>query len=546
MKKRLLSALSFLTLTFITSSGSAQDNSLFRHISPDANNIYRINLGSIMSKVNLADLMSRMPAPKNLNAADQHLMEFLKDPSSSGVDFKSDMLLTYTTKDLMDSASYTTVAMHLTDSSKFRAMLRKQMHGIRITRYPDKSYSAFKDKMAVAWNNELAVIVTVKPSVTDAMAQAGAMGKMDDQAKKGGSPKPASPAHAATVTPMCLAALKGWALPAYTEDPAFKATFSSDADIQMSMQKTTNYLSLFKKFIPSKVLGGLNLDALFIHKNSYASIWFENGRIRMQSTGMLMPDVAQDLAKFTPPDINPDLFARIPKGDLLAVMSMRLNMHVLGYMLHRLGVYDKLDSALSTKNVSLKDFGKAFKGDFLLAAIMSPRTDSFQRPKPAIYLVSSIGDSSALHRVGQLLMSAKDSTGDDSTGKKATASSKIKNLYAMKNNILVFSGDKNMADGYFENTERRSPDFLSDGMKQNQTYVWIDIHAIVNSFMGPVQPDQGNKKMKMMNGMHSLDKLIFSKGLTQNGETTGYFELSVTNKDQNILKTVIDMIPAAK
>lgn len=547
MKKYLCSALSLLALTLMAIPGFAQDNTLFRHIAPDANAVYRINLPSLLSKVNWEDIMARIPAGKRGKGQNQEMMELMKDPGLSGIDIHGDILVSSSGKDPMDSASYTTMILHLADSSKFRIALRKGSPGLRIVRHADKSYSIYKNKIAITWNNELAVVVTVKPPVNDALSEAVKMGKMDIGAPKGkdaGMNHPA-PAYAAIATARSVAALKGWASTALMDDPSFKTTFSNDADIQVYTQKTNSFSKAFQKMIPAKALGGLNLDSLSVYRNSCYSIWFGDGKITMRSTASLTPQVREELAKFTAPALNADLLARVPKGNLLGVASYRVNLSAIGYMLSRLGLHDKLDSALATKNLSLADIGNAFTGDFLFAAVAPPQTDSFQKPKPAIYVVTSINDPSALHKLSEMLKSAKDSTGDDSTGRKATTAGKIKNNFAMRDNILVYSGSKELAEGYFSNTEKRNVDLLTEGMKENPLFLWIDLNMIVNTLMGPVRPDDGgDKKMQMLNGLHVLDKLIFSVSPPKDGEITSYLELSVTKKDQNILKTILNMIPA--
>jgi Domain of unknown function (DUF4836) len=542
MKKSMSLSAVILALIFLFHDSSAQDNPLFKHISPDANAVYHINLPLILSKVSLKDAMARIPAPKQGNSRGQEIKDFLKDPSTTGVDINGDILVTSSNPDFLDSAGYTTVILHLSDTSKFRVFLRKQSHGVHITRYPDKSFSAHKDKLAVAWDKDLAVIMMVTPPGKSMMP--ADMEKMDGSKKEPGTPKPAAPNYAAMAIPRALATLKGWASSPIADDPAFSTAFSDNSDFQMYTAKS-NYYKAFAKILPHKALGGLHLDSLMMYKNSISTIRFGNGKITMQTNTELLPQVAADMAKFPSPPSNEDLLARLPKNQLLGFVSMRFNLHLIGYLLDRIGLHGKADSLLATKKLSLDDLCNAFKGDILVALLAPAHTDSFARPTPSVYAITSIGDISAWGKLADMMRAAKDSTGDDSTGKKATMMGKLKNNIALKDNILVISTSKEAAEGYFTTTEKRGADALTEGIKENRTFVWIDLQAVINLLMGPVRNDEGaDKKTKMLNGLHMLDKMIMKGAGLHDGKISGSFELSVTNKDQNVLKTIFDLIPA--
>jgi hypothetical protein len=547
MKKYLILSTAILSLTLIFHSAFAQDNPLFRHISPDANAAYHINLPVILSKVSLADMITRIPPAKHGNDKSRELMDFLKDPTWTGVNINQDILITSLSADFVDSPSYMTVILHLADSSKFRKSMRKEAQGLRITRHSDKSFWGYYDKTAMVWNNELAVIVIVSPPLKNALADAAAMGKIDDSKKEPGTAQtPVSPKYGAMAMPRALATFKGWDSSPIADDPDFKTAFSDNSDFQMYTSKT-NYIKAFTKILPHALLGGLTLDSLDMYKHSITTLRFENGRILMQSTTELLPNVAAEMEKFPAPPTDEGLLAGLPKDQLLAFIDLRLNLRVIGYMLDRIGLRRKVDSNLAQKQLSMDDLYHAFKGNLLLAVLAPSHTDSFQRPKPAVYAIIPVGDPIALNKLAEVLKTAKDSTGNDSTGKKPSKIGMFKDKYVLKNNLLVLSDSKASADGYFTNTEKRGNDALTDAVKENPTYLWVDIHTIINLFLGPARPDDGaDKKTRMMNGLHLLDKLIAKKSGLHDGKISSSFEITVTKKDQNVLKTIFDLIPASK
>jgi hypothetical protein len=544
MKRYLILSTAILTLTLVINSSCAQDNSLFRHIAPDATGVYRINMPLLSSKVNWLDLISRIPTGK-MKGKDQQWVELMKEPSETGVDFKGDILIT---SSIDPSAKFITVILHLADSSKFRILLRKQFHGIRITRFADKSYSAFMGKTGIAWNRDLAVVVEASASGNDTG---------NGEGSEPGS-KPSPPNNEAMIVSKCVHTLKGWDSSPIANDPSFKEAFSNDADFQTYTEKTNYYYKGLGKIIPSGVMKNFHWDSLMFYKNSYCGLWFSNGRITMHCTTVLQPQVAEELAKMPPPALNPDLLARVPKGDLLGLASIRFNPSVISYLLNRIGIGKMADSALASNNIRLEDIANAFKGDILLAMIAPAPADStqkFQKPKPEIYTAISVNDPSAVNKWMDMLRKAKDSSskaspdGSGDSTKKATFLGKLKNEYVMKDNILVISSSKEMSEGYFANTGRRTIDAQLNGdLQRNPLFLWIDMGAILNLILGPASSsdDGADAKMKMLNSLHTLDKMIISKTILQDGKINTEFEFSVTKKDQNILKTLLDMIPESK
>ncbi|HEY4337160.1 MAG TPA: DUF4836 family protein [Puia sp.] len=535
MKKHLYLAIAVLAFSLIVNSSQAQDNPLFRHISPEASGVYHINLPLLASKISWADLMTRIPLEK-MKSKNQQWLALVMDPAQTGVDFKSDILIT-TSDDPM--GSFTTVILHLTDTSKFRISLRKQLHGVRISRYPDKSYSAFKGTTGAAWNKDFAVLVIIKPS-----------------APEGSGNGSKSPNYEAMTVSKSIHALKGWDSSPLTNDPAFKEAFSNDADFQMYTEKTNYYKGLDKVF-PHGLMNSFHWDSLLLYKNSYCGLWFSNGKMTAHCVTVMKPDVAEELAKLPPPAVNPDLLAHVPKGNLLGLASIRFNPGLIPFLLNRIGLGHMVDSALSSENVRVEDLAAAFKGDLLMAAIEPDQTDSTQKSqghKPAIYTAISINDPSALRKWTDMLGKKKDSLympspdGSGDSVKRVTPIGKLKHQYVVKDNILLFSGNKALAEGYFANTEKRNTDAeLIENMKANPVFLWINMGEIVNFLLGPVRSDDGgDSKMKMLNGLHVLDKFIITKSAIHDGKITTDVEFSVTKKDQNFLKTIFDLIPESK
>jgi hypothetical protein len=521
----------------------AQDNPLFRHIPPDAGSVYHINLGVIGSKVSWQDLIKDIPLGKTkMNHEHQ---EAIMDPAGVGVDIRGSIVIASSNQDLMDSVAYTSFMAQLADTAKFRKFVRELFPNIRIRTYPDKSYSVSDKEACIAWNKDMAVMVHVRPPIKDMMAA------WQDKSKKGkeepGRPKqePSAPDHHLEALHRCLSALKGFDNSYYTTDPIFKAQFSDDADIHMCNEHGSIWKGL-SKMIPAGAFGGMNPDSMDLFAKKFSEVRFGPGKISFTGRMILKPGAAADMEKFKVPAFNSDLVARLPKGSLLGVFSMRFDPSMFEQMIKKFGLNQKMDSMMAKKGIVPADLGQAFKGEFLVAAIASDKKDSSGKVKPAFYFVAPINDMSSLHRLGEEISRAasKDSAGSagDSTHKKHGSLAKVVEHSAVKDGILVISSNKDDAEGYFAGTEKRNTDFVTGSLKDSPFFIWVDLKAIINVFSSSMgDSEKGQKMRSMMEKLHPLDKLVISGGALRNGEINTSFELFLDNNGENGLKTLMSM-----
>src|SRR5690242_3479581 len=91
--QKALSLFCLLASLSLTIPGTAQTtNTFFRHIPPDAEQVYHINLAALGSKISWDDISGLIPPPKS--ASDQEMMKYIKDPSLSGIDFHQGFIIT--------------------------------------------------------------------------------------------------------------------------------------------------------------------------------------------------------------------------------------------------------------------------------------------------------------------------------------------------------------------------------------------------------------------------------------------------------------------
>ena len=563
-KKHLSFALGMLFLGLTT--GHAQglsaggDNPLFRHLPPDAHDVYHINLPALTSKVSWEEMTGRIPFPiKGENSA--ALVAMIKDPSLAGIDIHKDIFVTSTNNDNPDSTGYTTILVHLSDSGKFITFLRSREHGLRDISIPGKGRAAGKNLEATAWDKELAVVTIIKQSSREIIARVKPSGSNPPaKGKPGTGPAKApdlvravSPAVTLAAAKRSLAALHGFDGSVFTTDVLFKTGFSDDADIHIWAIQGKSLSMLMKTLLHKDPKNAFPFtqpaDKSKPVTRNLSAIRFEAGRITMKSRSFLSPEDAALYAKFNNHPLNTDLLARLPQNPLLGMLNLHFDPSAIGDLLDKLKLRGKLDSSLAGKDLSTNDLMHALKGDFLLAATRPEAgADSGEKPKnPTIYFITTIGDNASFKKVADKLHFLKESdaqgngTAGDGTPGQGGMLGKMKTAYTLKDNILVISSAKPTTDGYFSNTEKRSTDFVNERMKNNPFTLYIDVKAVAG-FLQAVMPEASGKNKQMLQFMQPLDKVIFTFGSMQNNEAESFFELKMTDASENSLKSLFNLM----
>ena len=384
------------------------------------------------------------------------------------------------------------------------------------------------------------MITIIKPGTGDQLSSS----KASPQAK------PQHPATNYTVlaAKRSFAALKGFDGSVYTTDPVFKAGFSDDADMHMWAPRGAG-ISMLAKNIMNKGRGqdpGFSkaMSTLYQSKaHTLSALRFEAGKITLKSTTAYPPDSLAFYAKFTGRPLNTDLVTRLPKGKLLAMVNLHFDLSAIGDMLDKSKSRAKIDSMLAKKGVTVDNIIRSFKGDLLLA-VMEPANkpaDSSGKRKPSIYLVTTINDLPSFMELAGKIKLLKDTTVTDSAGSAPQVSllDMLKSTYTLKDNILVISGTKEMTDAWFNNTEKRSTDFIPARVKDNPFSLFIDLQNVMGTLQDMSKGEPSDKNKKIMNALNKLDAFTLTGGAIQDGKVETYMELKMTDSSENSLRSLI-------
>jgi hypothetical protein len=514
---------------------SQSPNLLIQHLPPNAAHIYEINFNQINSKGNISALLGSIPPSKN--AQTSLLFSVLKDPAAAGVDLSQNIFFTQATAvgTGSDTLSFSNILVRLSDSAKFRSVLTALITGMHIHRLPSKGFTAFKEHLGVAWNDQLVVI-------TLATIEHGA-----DKTTHPSTPAPHRPIGEVAVE-KSLDALTGFAGSPWLTDQRFQSGFATNEDIHVwstgmdMMQLMTKFAGKMAAKNPAmqgKPMPAYSNMGQTPRPPNLMTFNFDNGRIILRTTVFYKPEDAAILHGEYDRPINKDLLARVPNnGLLLGFAAMHINPSTFPEALDKYHTRKMVDSMLGKKGLSVNDISGALGGDFLVAMLSdtsaSTVTDTAKK-KIKFYFVATLGDPAKLMQIAAKLTGGGGATTDTAGAAKMK---KLADKLVIQDNMLVVSSTREMAQQYFSNHDRRSTALAGDD--NSPVRVAIDLKA-VSSFIG--QSMAGNPKAMIFTRiLEKLDKIDFSSTMPDGNNLTMTFQIITAEPSTNSLSTLMSIL----
>ncbi|MBN8856606.1 MAG: hypothetical protein BGO55_23850 [Sphingobacteriales bacterium 50-39] len=518
--QRALSLCCLLAALLSTAVLNAQTtNPFFRHIPPDAEQVYHINLAALGSKVSWDDISGLIPPPKS--AGDQEMMKYVKDPSLSGIDFHQGFIIasSHLGKNA-DSPTCITILAQLSDSGKLLSLVRGKEKGLRTFKLPGKGSAAGKDKMAFAWNDKMVVVTVISNSSKHAQNFKGSTGS-------------SSPYYTLTAAKKSMAALEGFTNSIYTTDATFINGFSDDADFH-AWTKPGSLLSQLMEMSKKKNPFGdkMNIPKPQSNMHSLTAFRFDVGKITVHTTTIVPPDSARIYSIFNSRPLNPDLITHLPGREMLGMFNMHIAPSELTYLLEHYHTKHMVDSLLARNGLTFEDFTKALKGDFLIAAMAPSQMPDTGKVKPSVFFVTTIGDMGAFMKVIGKLGLNKDSTGG--------MLEKMKAGFTLRDNTLVI-GPKGQTDAFFSTNNPANLKLVDDRIRNNAFSIVIDIKAI-SDLIKASNPNPTQKTQQMLHFVSALDRVTYAAGNYQNGQTEYNFEIKMADASENSLRSLLKLI----
>ncbi|HEV3411376.1 MAG TPA: hypothetical protein VG101_02815 [Puia sp.] len=540
--------LSAILLLLSPMANAQSPNPLYHHLPPSANHIYSVRLGQIIAKGELGGIIQGIPIPKDPHGT--WFMNILTNPASSGVDLDHEILIAQTTAsgDGADTLSYVQIFVPLTDSAKFRSSL-KEIKNQHLHRVPGKGVTTYEKMEAMAWNDQLLVMTeassTVPPSISDS-ATAYMPGKTPNE-KLAPKPKPGTTIHRPTgelAVEKSLSALAGFPNSPWLTDQRFLTGFATNEDVHIwsiRMDFMTMISKLAKKMVAKnpamqgKPFPDYNNMGQIPHPPVLSTFSFENGRIVFRATTFNKPEDAAVLQRVYDRPINKDLLARVPGGLLLGWGAAHLNTAAFPELLDKYGTRHMLDSILGKKGLSVSDISGIFGGDFLIAALAdTTATTDTTKKKVQVYFVATLGDPAKMMQVAAKVV-ASNGVSDDTA--QMAKMKKLADKLVIRDNLLVISGSKELANKYFDNQARR-PTGPIETDKSFQRLV-IDLKAV--STYAAASMASNPKAMVMARILQQLDKVELNS-MSDGNNTVMTFQIVTGDPSTNSLKTLVSLM----
>jgi hypothetical protein len=517
----------FLTAALSTINAQTPDNPLFRHIPPDATQVFDINVKSLMLKV---DWLTVLKQVQGMGKGD--LMSTFAGVSNSGIDLTRDIIVV-TKSSLRSDTTYTTILVNITDSAKLTAFLTKQEPGMHTLHLGGKDHVRADATKAYVYNDKLLVLVTrSKPKF--ASNDPAIIAKLGSALGRKG-----------------LVALHGFDHSPYNTDLAFKNGFADDADIHMWNSASMGIGSIAKLMKMAPGASGLKdlPNAIKQMKTSkvISSVSFEPGKIVFHTAKILNGDDSAVLSHYAIHPISDRIISLLPPGNLLGMFAMNIDVNTVSEMLMKVGIGQKLDSMLQkkSKDLTLKDLLHAFKGDVFVLAY-APENPSPSDKDPRIYAVFSIGDRPSFDKILTSIKNHEAEASDDTTSHHK----KMHPYWSIQDDLVAFSGSQQTADGFFNHPQAAANPasrLLTPEMRNNPSILAVDFQAL-SDYIGKVLPrnDSVPNKAKMFLGiLKNLDSFTMTTGTLKDGRMESKLELRFTDADKNGLASLLNIAMAA-
>lgn len=533
----LLAILSGITL--FTQAQSPAENPLTRHIPADAEKVYHINYNLLSGKMDWKTLGPVMFKKEE----DRKYIGYLTNPEQLGIDTRPGIIVAQSNILNPDSPRYTTLLFALADSAKFIKFLKndhRPSDGKQVF-HAGTPRTATQGKAAFAWDDKLIAITFIKAPLKQLLSQ-------PTPRSQPGQPAPEL-RYLPAATRRSVAALKGLAAGAIAADPEFRAAMADNADAHIYTRFGSGFgmMADMMRMTHAPIGNGLisAMDQMRrSHLHSLATIRFDDGQAAMRTRIYYDSLTGLDLG-LRP--LNTGLIERLPQGPMLGLFAFHIDPQAyLNLIQHFVGTngVKTIDSMLTKKGLTVKDFLTAFKGDVLVAAIDNgqpiPATDSTPaRPgKPTFYIVVTIADKAAFEKCNAQLHLFRDSASTAPTTDSAKPKKPL--AHTLRDDILVLGPDRQATDDFFNKPGRGISRLESDEVRSSSFALAIDVKAIAG-YLAPMLAGDSPKNQQMKTLLGLFDQISFTGGRPQGNAMESLFEIKMTDQQTNSL-TILSQI----
>lgn len=536
MKRRSLLILSAVAIMF-ASCGTKGGESSGLMVPEDASMVIHINTPSLSSKLSWDEIkqttwFKEILADKNEEDPDDSLAkEYLKDPASTGIDTKSDILF-YMKKH--GEGSYIIVAGSVADDDAFEKFLTAQSKskGLKVKESKGFNYLESKDG-AMVWNKSHFAFCDNGEMPNPAMLMKRGDRNSDSEYRE------AFPADSLRIFAIAALTLKDG--DNLDKDPRFASLIKDGKDMHVWLNMA-NFYSGMNKAVPM-----MESNAIFKDNLMAASLNFENGKIVASAKQYYSESMTKLLSKYKSKPITADVINRIPADNVIGLIAFNFSPEGIKELFRMTNMDAMGDMFLGQLGLNTDDLIKATNGEVLISfsdptQVQKPITvtqngkevtlGNRTKTEMKVLFATSINDKAAFEKLATAVWDlAKNlkKAAPGGGGNIPDVHTKVDNNWFAASNSVEFR-DKFLAGG------NKNHAFASK-ITGHPFGIYIDLQKAMTSFSAPTMGSvdssiQGGKNLMM----NTWQDIVITGGDFKDGALEFQAEINLVDKSVNSLK----------
>lgn len=509
--------LSAATLLLVVSCKRGGKSGLL--VPKDAGIVFHINGASLSSKLSWAEISQTKWFEDALKEKDANpiALSVLKNPESSGVDIKGDIVLFMKKQ---GRGGLIVVEGGIKDASAFETFVKQVNKDGAVVKDGDYSHMEVKNEGLVTWNKNMFVIQNNAPMPD--MSQAFNRTSSYDSYK------------------FPLDSLKVFAKNALNlksddnldTDSRFASLLKDNGDMHIWVNSGAMYGNTF-----GGIMSMMRISALIEGNISAAALNFDDGKISVKGKQYYGDEMAKLVSKYQPKSVSADVYNRIPSQNIVGVMGYNYPPEGLKEFLKVIGVDGVVNGYLGKAGYSIDEFVKANKGDMVVAFYdfdikteertidipgQEPIKHSSSKPDFKLLFATSVNDKAAFDKL--VTVAAEQLKGD--LGKLPEIS------YKLDNNWFVASNSAEGVDQFLAGKSGKNP--VADKIGGYPCGFYLDLQKILRTAEKAVTDSSG--KQGISTSYNMWQDVIATGGEYKDKGSTFNFEINLVDKKTNSLK----------
>jgi hypothetical protein len=524
-----------LLVSFTTTmalQGLAQTNPLHAYLPSDARVVINVSLPSLASKMSWQDIQKFSFFEETLKEVPLGAQEFLKDPATTGVDFKSDLYLVLTGDPKDKSKSGGQLYGSIADPAKFAATIQQVAPKLEIKKAGNLSMLVDK-KNVIAWTSQVFVI----PFPPKETASSKNTGKTSDAKLQAAKAKQWLTKCQALLTP---------AMHPLSGDQRFMELTTQPGDIRLWVNRGTE-ISKPKGKKSDEILNMMNLGMLQQGNQMAGVLRFEEGKAVLQMKNYLNKTMDSLYRLYPPLKLNNNVFQKFPGGQPVVLLSFSLSPQMLGAIIKATGAQKTIDSLTKKSAVNPVDLLSGLNGDITLAVIRAHEFGEKDTVTAAlngiqIFLAASVKDKSKIQPFIDHLQKPKEKK-DDEAGmtKSKNPFGGMKPSLLLNDNYFIVSVSQVAAEKFLQSAGDNEIASLAAPYASNSSLFVLDLKTIIGFAMQMSKKKSGGDEA-MAQVQKTFDKIVFYGGKYENGAMMNSGELHFINKQENGLRQFMSLL----